>query len=74
MSLGARAVVRQRLRIDLEHVTEFVELGDVGRSDIGRQGGKDVADRDAERLRLDAVDVDVELRGAGPEGGGQPLQ
>ena len=74
MSVGARAVVGQRLRIDLEHVTEFVELGGVARSDVGRQGGKDIADRDAERLGLDAVDGDVELGRAGPERRGQPLQ
>ena len=72
--IDARAVVGQRLRVDLEHVSELVELGRVGRSDVARQGGKDVADRDAERLGLDAVDDDVELGGAGPEGRAQPLQ
>src|SRR6185437_2850121 len=68
------AVVVQRLGVDLEDVSELVELGRVVRADIGRQGGKYGTGRDTERLGLDAVDGDPKLRGGGPEGRTQPLQ
>src|SRR5271156_5155531 len=55
-------------------MSELVELGRVVRSDIGRQGGEDIPDRDAERFGLGAVDDDVQLRRADPERRAQPLQ
>src|ERR1700743_1768307 len=55
-------------------MSELVELGRVIRSDIGRQGGEDIADRDAERFSLGAVDENVELGRADPERRAQPLQ
>ena len=55
-------------------MAELVELRHIVRSDIAGQRGEHLADRDAERLGLRPVDHDRELRRAGAEGRGQPLE
>src|SRR5208282_5882380 len=66
--VDTRPVLGQRLRVELKDVSKLVELRRIVRADVGRQGGKNIADGDAKRLGLDAVDSDIELRGVGPEG------
>jgi hypothetical protein len=47
---------------------EQVEVVDVGRTEIGLDGFVDARNRYAEFLRLDAVDIDEQLRRVGGEG------
>ena len=56
MSSGRRRKLELGLRINLEGLTELIELIDVGGSEIGRQRGKHFADRDAQRLGARAID------------------
>ena len=55
-------------------MTEFVELIDIGRADIGRQRGKDIADRDPQGFRLVSIDGHRDVRRVGTECGQDALQ
>ena len=57
-----RAELRVGLNVDLEHAAELVELVDVGRAEIARERREHLVCRQMQRLGLDAVDLDVELR------------
>ncbi len=50
------------LRRHAERAPEQIEVVDVGRSEIGLQRREHVRHVDAEHLRLDAIDVEIELR------------
>src|SRR5262249_21651048 len=63
------ARIALRLYPDLEALIELVEEIDVGGSQIGLQRIGDVIDGDPERFRHRSVDVEIELRAAGAEGG-----
>src|ERR1019366_6866859 len=60
---GVGAVVALRLRDHAVGAAEQVEVVHVSRSEIDLQGGEHVRNVDAEQLRLDAIDVEIELRG-----------
>ena len=66
--VGLQAELRIGLRIDLQRETEFVELIDVGRADIGGQGREDVADRNPQGLRSVAIDRKADVRRARAKG------
>ena len=57
------------LDVDLPGAAEQVEVVDVVAAERGLQGGEDVAHLDAQHLRLVAVDVEIDLRRVGGEGG-----
>ena len=57
------------LEDDLLEASGAREVVDIGRAEIGLDRVGDVGDRHAELLRLDAVDVDEQLRRIGPEKG-----
>jgi len=57
-----QAKLRIRLSIDLKHTTELVELCQIARLKINRQRRKHLIDGDAQRLRLDTIDFDPQLR------------
>jgi hypothetical protein len=59
--------LRIRLHIDLQRQTEFVELVDVGRPQIGCQRREHVPDRDAQRLGSRPVHRHRDMRRARPE-------
>ena len=63
------AMIGLGLHPDLEALVELVEQVDVGRSQIGLQRLGDIVDRDPERLRHRSIDIQVELRAVGAEGG-----
>ena len=69
-----QAELRVRLRIDLEGAAELVELVDEGRTHVGRQRREDLVGRDMQRLGLDPVHLDVELRHHRAERRTDPLQ
>ena len=70
--VGAEAALR--LRPDLERAPEAVEVVHVRRAQVDLERVEDVAQRHVQLLRLHAVDVGVELRRAGPEGGEDAAQ
>ena len=55
--LGRETEVAVGLHEHREHTPELLDLVGVGRTQIALQRVEDAADRDAERLRLGAVDV-----------------
>ena len=55
------------LRRDVVGAAEQVEVVDIGRAEIGLDRVGDARDRHAELLRLDAIDVDEQLRRVGGE-------
>ena len=63
-----------RLRIDLEDVAELGDLADIVGTDIVGEGGEQLSNGDAKRLRLDAVYIDKDLRRARAECRGDPLK
>ena len=69
MSSGSEAELLVGLDADLVGPAELVEVVDVGRAEGRLQRAEDVVERDVEALGLHAVDVDVDLRHAGAEGG-----
>ena len=62
MSLIFGAVVLLGLQVDPVDLAVLVELVDVERAEVDLQGVEDVGQRDAARLGLDAVDVEIALR------------
>ena len=56
---------RFRLHVDLPRAAEHVEVVDVEAPQRRLQGVEDVADLDAEHLRLVAIDIEVDLRRVG---------
>ena len=50
------------LHIDLEHLAELVELGDVARAEIVLERAEHLPDGDTELLGLVAIDVEIDLR------------
>ena len=67
--LGLHAEAGIGLRRDAERAPEHVEVVDVGRAEVDAQRLEDRLQRHVQHLRLVAIDVDVELRRAGREGG-----
>ena len=61
-SIGVAATVGVGLRDHTEGAAEQIEVVDVGRAQIDLQRREHVGHVDAEQLRLDAVDVEIELR------------
>ena len=59
--------LRIRLHIDLEGAPELVELRDIARTEIARDGLEYLVDGNEQRLRLDAVNLHDELRHIGAE-------
>jgi len=64
---------RIRLRVDLKHAAELVELRDVRRPEIGREGGEHLVESDVQSLRLDPVYFDAQLRRQRAKRGGDEL-
>ena len=65
MSSHALAEIAVGLRVHAPGATEQVEVVDVGRAEIDLQRLEQVRQRHALRLRLDAIDLQVELRHVG---------
>ncbi len=72
MSLGVAAEPRVGLDAHLVGPAELVEVVDVGRAEVRLERAEDVVQLHAHPLGLLAVDVQVDLRHAGPERGGDP--
>jgi hypothetical protein len=62
MSLCRQTELRVSLGVDLKGAAELVELVDVRCAEIRRQCREHLIGRDVQRLGLDPVDLDVELR------------
>src|SRR5208337_1850534 len=62
------------LDVDLEHLVEFIEKIDIGRSQEGLQRGKYISQRDLQGLGFCPVNVQIELGAASAEGGVQVSQ
>ena len=65
--VGLQPELRLGLHIDLEYLAEFVELVDVGRSEVGRQHRKDIPDRDPQSLRPISIHRHRDVGPAGAE-------